>query len=367
MVFIPPSGTFKKQDFSLQRIADWLKIDSSINTTLLYIDDNKNTFSHSFDKTIKVNSKQEIFEVLKLLSFDLIFNRSWMHSYEFSKDLIEIFDNVIVNIKDWNFTTKEEYQFLFTQNKDFEAIEYIFKHSKYILSHFTSEQALLWSEEYNVNKDKFIFFPEYCNENSFIDKQLEYKNIILAYAGKIHKSNLPEQLFPAKSHLRSIQKLTDKKIQVDFILPEKEYDFVVSHKDDFIDFLYENEFNEMFNLKKGKNLLADVLSTYHFGFFELETSGKNELLYRYAITSKFAFYLEAATPMLVNESFVSMAHLVQKYKLGIVFNNKEIDKMNQILDIKNEVYQEYVDNVKKFRENFTYKNNTKKIKEIFQK
>lgn len=367
VIFIPPNGEFKKQDFSLQRIAQWLKTRKQIETTLLYIKSkNEDKLIDIFDNIIEVSNKEEILTKLKMLSCDIIFNRGWMHSYTFSKELVKQFDNVVINIKDWNFSSKDEYEFLFNDTKDFEAIEYIFQNSKYILSHFTQEQADIWSKEYDVDKKKFIFFPEYCNEEKFIDKDITYEDIKLVYAGKIHKSNLPEQLFPAKSHLRSIMKITNKNIGIDFVLPEREYENVLLNRDDFLDFLYENKFNKNFNLLKGKALSSSILKKYHFGFFELETSGKNKSLYRYAVTSKFAFYLESATPMLVNEDFISMSNLVSQHKLGIVFNNKDLNTIDKLLDISSEEYCEYVNNIKKFRNSFTYDESTNLVKEILK-
>ena len=366
IIFIPPDGQFKKQDFSLHRIAKWMSARKQIKTTLLYIKSkDKDTQVEIFDNIIEVSNKEEILAKLKMLSHDIIFNRGWMHSYSFSKELVQQFDNVVINIKDWNFSSKEEYQFLFNDSKDFEALEYIVKHAKYILSHYTDEQASIWSQKYFIDKSKFVFFPEYCNKSTFIDKKLIYKDIKIAYAGKIHKSCYPEQLFSAKSHLRSIKKLTKQGINIDFILPKKEYEQVISNKDLFIDFLYENRFNKKFNLLKGKALSPIVLKNCHFGFFELETSGENKLLYEHAIVSKFAFYLESCTPMLINKDFVAISNLVSTYKLGIVFSNKDLDNFNAMLKISQNEYNQLIENIKQFRKNFTYEANQKTLSKIF--
>src|SRR5690606_33586323 len=101
----------------------------------------------------------------------------------------------------------------------------------------------------------------------------------------------------------------------------------------FLDFQYENEYNDNFSVKKGANLKSEILDEYHFGFFELETSGINTELYEYAITSKFAFYLEAGLPILINKKFKSMAEVVAKHELGIVFSNSDVMHMSEKLMI----------------------------------
>lgn len=362
VVLIPPSARFKKQDFSIQRVATAFKNISDIKVVLLYIKELELSIDEKiYDEVISVTSEQEIFLKLKAIDSKMIINRAWMHNYSFAKSLVENFNNVVVNIKDWNFCSKDEYRFLFGSTDDFEAIEYIFENAKLVLSHFTQEQAVLWSKEYGVDLNRFVFFPEFCNKDSFENRAIEYKDIHLVYAGKIQKSTYPEQLFPAKSHLRSITKLTKQGFNIDFILPEMEYDNVVKNKEYFLDFLYENSFNDRFNLIRGRKLHPQILKKYHFGFFELEVSGKNIELFRYAIVSKFAFYLEASLPMLVNKNFISIAFLIKEHQLGVVFENKDIDSFDTLLDISQNQYDTYIKNIQKFRKSFVYENLLKKI------
>lgn len=356
IVLIPPNGQFKKQDFSLQRINKWLKTNKNISTTLVHIKPEFFTVDTSvFENVVEVSSKEEIFQTLKRLHTDAILHRSWMGNYDFAAQLVQKFDNVIVNIKDWNFASKEVYEFLYPDSKDHESIAFIFKQCPYILSHFTKEQSLLWAEEYGVNADKFIFFPEYCNESSFYDKPyLPYKNIHLVYAGALPPTSFAEDYFPGKAHLRSIKKLTQQKIAVDFVLPENVYETTFRSTELFKDFLYENTLNKYFNLVKGKALSPEVLDAYHFGFFELEASGLNHMLYKYAVTSKFAFYLEAGLPILINNKFISIANIVQEHKLGIVFDNADLAHFKDTLDISQHDYDSFIANIQRYRQTFTY-------------
>ncbi len=310
-----------------------------------------------FHEIINVHNKDELFNILSEIHYETIFHRCWMGSYCFAADIVKNYEHVFINIKDWNFASQEVYDFLYPHNNDFKSMEYIFKYSAKVLSHFTEEQYKIWAKEYNIDQDKFIFFPEYCNEDTFVvNKEKLYKSSIkLVYAGKIPSPALPEDYFPGKSHLRSIKLLTKQKINIDFVLPPDIYNDVYSEPKKFMDFIYLNKMNNKFKLLKGEVLNPTLLSTYHFGFFELETTGTNHMLYKYAITSKFAFYLEASLPMLVNEKFYSMAKLVKNNHLGIVFSNDDLENLNEILKISNKKYQKMVKNIIEFRKKFTYK------------
>lgn len=363
VILIPPNGKLKYQDFSLQRIYMWLKEFKDIKVTVLHIPSSENKKEELFnDDEIVASSKSEIIEVLENSDSDLIFYRAWMGAYPFGVKLIQKFDNVIVNIKDWNFASKEVYEFLFKGNNDYSAIENIFKEAKYVLSHFTEEQYSMWAKEYKISEEKFIHFPEYCNEKNFNQKPyLKYKDIKLVYAGKVPPTCYTEEYFPGKSHLRSIKLLSQQNIKIDFVIPPSLYDEFLS-SELFLDFQYENQYNDNFSVKKGSDLKSDILDEYHFGFFELETSGVNTELYEYAITSKFAFYLESGLPILVNEKFKSISKLVVQYQLGIVFSNKDLINFTEILNISQNKYNNFVMNVKKYRKDFLYE---KKIINLF--
>lgn len=364
IILIPPSGELKKQDFSLQRIALWLKQFSNISITLLHVKNEKFSLDLSmFPTIIEVESKEEIIEKLKTLEYDLIFHRSWMTAYSFAAQLVKLFDKVVINIKDWNFANKEVYDFLYPGFNDHESMEYIFRNAYKIVSHFTHEQAELWAKEYGVDKKKFVFFPEFCNQ--FFDnkkKKYDKNKIRLTYAGAIPSTSQPEDYFPGKAHLRSIKRLTKQGIYIDFVLPELVYETMRNSKDAFFDFLYEAEINKRFQLVKGKSLDAEILHEYDFGFFELEASGVNHDLYKYAITSKFAFYLEAGLPMLVNKKFVSMSKLVKKYGLGIVFDNDDLSHLKEKLNVKQYEYSEFIENIKRYRKKYVY--NKKHLKKM---
>lgn len=355
IVFIPPNGILKEQDFSLQRIASSLEQTQDIQTILLYIDSNQNKKKFKkFTMSIQVKTQSELFDKLAELNYDVIFSRSWMHAYSFSAQLVEKFDNVIVNIKDWNFSSKKEYKFLFGNDDDFEAISYIFKNAMYVLSHYTDEQSLIWTKEYNTNKDKFIFFPEYCDNLDIKKTNKKNKNSIV-FAGTFSSTATPKSFYVSTDMYDTISVLTKQNLYLDYILPPKFYDNI--DKSLYQDFLYENEFNEFFKLKRGVELDPNILKNYSYAIFSpIINQYRNEELFKYAIPSKFAFYLEANIPMIVNEKMISLSKIVEKKGLGIVVSNNDMKNIKKILENTN--HEKLVENIMKFKNEFTYNSNS---------
>lgn len=356
IIFIPPNGSFKVQDFSIYRIVKALKNLTDFKLTLLYIKSDIVVDLQLFDNVIEVNDTKEIVHKLQDKTYDYIFHRTWMHAYDFASELVQRFDNVLVNIKDWNFAPEEVYEFLFNK-RDYRAIKSIFESGCKILTHFTQEQVQLWCNEYDTCEENFIFFPEFCNEENFIIKKTTTcsPEPRLALAGSLHPTVYTQDYFPGKDLLNSIRKITKKEISIDFIVPEQLYDISFGEKRAlFYDLDYERTFNPKFNVIRGKALAPELLHGYDFGFFELESTSLNEHVIKYAIVSKFAFYLEAQIPMLVNRRFESIARIVEKYSLGIVFENEDIERLAEVLNISSNQYKSYINNINKFREEFKY-------------
>ncbi len=365
IIFIPPNGVLKKQDFLFDRLSNYFKNKLDYKTIIICLKNNyeETLVSTNYSEVILSDTIENMVLSIKSIDAEYIINRGWMHAYAFSAQLLKEIKNMNIIVKDWNFSTKEKYKFLFNDDSDFEAIEYIFKNSNKVLSHFTVEQAKIWAKSYNVDVNKFIYFPEMCHEDNMIDKFIKIdKEINLVYAGRISPTSLPQEYFPGKSHLRSIKTLTAKKINIDFVLPPMIYRDVFENKELYLDFIYEHRFNNRFNIIKGEILNPEILHKYHFGFFELEASGINDMLYRYGVVSKFAFYLEANLPIIVNSKFISIAKIVKEEKIGLVFSNKDLENLNEIINSKKDEYSIYINNIKKYRKEFSY---TKKLKEIF--
>jgi len=359
IVFIPPNGSFKKQDFSILRISKYLFSMNQYELIVIYIDEISSECKKYFHKLIQVNSKQEIINKLNSYNYDYIFHRSWMHSYSFAAELAKRFDKVIVYIKDWEFAKKDVYRYLFGNSQDFDAIELIFKKAYKVLSHFSQEQIDIWEQTYKIDVNKFIFFPDYCDEDKFIYKKIVTYKPELIFAGNISPTSYSEDYFPGKAHLRAIRKVTKQGINITFYIPPMVYDIAFgTHLDLYRDLAFENRFNRNFFIIKGGNLDTSIIKGMGFGFFELESSCLNDNVIKYAVVSKFAFYLEAQIPMLVNKRFQAISKIIKKYNLGIVFENDDLNTLKEILEkVSQSDYERYLENIKKFRKYFTYNEN----------
>ncbi len=353
IIFVPPNGILKRQDFSIARIVKILQKDKGIKSILLYINSAQDNHSlNYFDQVYQVKSEEELFNKLSSINYDSIFSRSWMHAYSFSAKLVKKFDNVIVNIKDWNFSTREEYKFLFGNDDDFDAIKYIFENAKYILSHYTDKQAKLWAKKYQVSKEKFIFFPEYCVDiNQSVPKTRKVDSIV--FAGTFGPTVYPEQFYVSKDMYKTIHLITKKELYLDYILPPKFYDNVDSFA--YQDFLFENYFNKFFNIKRGKELDNSIILEYGYGIFTpIINDRRSSDIFKYAIPSKFSFYLEANLPMIVNKKMKSLSKIVLENGLGIVVSNKDMLNIKSI--IKDQDYDGLLQNIIKYKEKFQYNN-----------
>jgi len=357
ILFIPPNGSLKKFDFSIFRIAKYLK-DHNIKASLLSFEAPPENFAHLFETVYTPKTVADFLDLLGSMPRSQIFYRGWMHAYLFGAFLVKFFPDTIVNIKDWNFCDPEKYDFLFGAFSlhDFEGIDYIFKNATLILSHYTKEEAGRWAKEHNCSPDKFVFFPELCDEENFCqlipDKPMDKFSLVMA--SSLPPTNLPVDMFPGKTIFRDARRLTQEGLMIDFVVPETVFTKILSEKRTYLDVLYESRFNPNFNLVKGRALAAQILQFYHYGFFMFSDVTCEIRLFQHAIPSKFALYLEAGLPVLVNEKIRSLAKLVEDNGLGLVFSDRDIEMLPQILETFSDKYNEMSRNVCSFRNGFTY-------------
>lgn len=364
IVFIPPNGEIVGQDFALYRIIKYFsKI--GFGTTLLIVNDISQFLNYDAH-IVKLENQNSILQHLQETKYDLIFVRSWMHRYLFAATLAQKFDNVVSYIKDWHDFPREKYQFVFDTVEDVDAIATIFKHSKVILSHYSSKYTDILALRYRVNKNKFYFFPEYSevsNYNPISEKIYDLENIRLLMAGGGTNTGAPNIIVPGKSFFDALIQISNNNIYVEMIVIQKTYDMIYQNKKMYLDYLYENEFNQYFSIKKGEDLKSSIGAKYHFGLFG-DTNFPKDALYleaeMYGVTSKFAFYLECGLPVLVNKRFRTLSNIVEKNKIGLTFVDDDLKDFKKILDITQNKYNQLLQNVYKFREIFTYNEETMK-------
>ena len=365
IAIIPPDGEFAEQDFAINRISRYLQ-ELGINITLLCTKNNQ--INSLYIDNIKIfESKIEIIDYLKNHTFNLILSRSWMHRYEFAALLTQEFNNVVSYIKDWHDYPLEYYKFIFNTDEDIQAMESIFKNSQIILSHYTKEYTDKLSKKYKTNKKKNLFFPEYTNEGNFYKKKkIEYdiKTIKILAAGGVPSTSFPDIIIPGKAYFDNIQKVLQNNIHIDIIIVEKYYNKIFNNKNLYQDYLFENEFNTLFCIKKGENLNSQIGEEYQFGMFFLGTELSDNSYYiqaeSFAVTSKLAFYMEAGLPILVNKRFKSISKIVEENGIGLILDDKDLENLYIFLDIGTKKYNKLIKNVYKFREKFSYNNKTMK-------
>lgn len=365
ILFIPANGIGKVNDFSIFRLAQELK-ELGFSCVILTRAPVNEQFSHLFDKIYHVTCAQHFFDTLCHIPYSKILYRGWMHAYGFGAFLTQHFRNVVLNIKDWNFSTEEEYIFLFGTKSsfDFKAIAYSFQHAEKVVSHYTEEEHRLWADEYNVSQDTFYFLPEYCHQSVFHTKSNNLSDCPhIVHAGTLPPASYPEDFFWTKGYLRTIKKLSCKNILFSCVIPESYYQRILNEKALYSDIMYEDRFNTSFTLRKGKDLDPSILDQYHFGHFTVEYTTRHRRLNRYAVPSKVAFYLEAGLPLMVNERMESVAHLVKKHNLGVVYSNDDLEHLDEILIRALADYPQLLENITRFREIFCYSH--KELRDIF--
>jgi len=366
IVFIPPNGEILRQDFALYRIINYFT-QIGVETTLLIVNDIQQTLLYN-TKIKKLKNKEEILTHLYNNKYDLIFHRSWMHRYPFAALLAKKFNNVISYIKDWHDISKDEYEFAYDTVDDIDAIRDIFVHSKLVLSHYSKGYTNRLAVKYNITNKKFIFFPEYSLvENFYVKKNINYSNennCLLMAGGGVHTS-VPNNIIPGKSLFNMMISISLQKININMVIVEKSYNRIHSNRKMYLDYLYEDKFNKYFNIKKGSELDKSIGKDYSFGMFTDSIFPRNAKYLHaeeYAVTSKFAFYLECGLPVLVNKRFKTLSRIVKKNDIGIVFSDDDLNEFKKVLNIRNKRYKRLVHNVYKFREKFTY--NKKTIKPL---
>ena len=357
VLFLTPNGVSFVQDLSIYRMARGLR-QQGWNTVLLCFSGALRQFGDAFTQIHETGSVLDFFRMLQMLPRSHLLYRGWMTAYLFGAYLVRCYPETVVMLKDWNFAEEKDYLFLISGNKpayDFWGIDYIFRNCRRVLSQYAEEEGKLWAAEYNTNPDKFIFFPELCTESSFVEKSaVTYDKTRLVHAGSCPPTSMPEGYFPSKKIFEDAIRLTRTGIDFSYVIQEKIYDAIISNRDTYFDMVYENYRNPDFHLVKGRSLDPGVLLPYHFGIFCLTETVNAIRLIKHSIPSKFAFYLEAGLPMLVNKRMTSLAAMVEERGLGITFTNDDVPRLDQLLDIGEKRYNELVKNVCAFRKRFTY-------------
>lgn len=370
IAFIPPSGTLIYQDDFFNKVSKYFINNQKIETYLVIIETNESIVQDNniFNYVMKVKDFEDLVSYLKEGDFHLIFHRSWMHRYKFAGNLVSRVENVVVYIKDWmDEIPLEKYKFLYETDDDYDGIKEVFLSSKLVLSHYSNNYMNQIAYKYGVAQKKFVFFPEYCSEDRFVVKPLREKsNIKLLWAGGIASTIAPSEISENKSFFQTFQYITKYcHICIDMYLLKRYYDNIHNpvNKNIWSDWLYEDKFNNNLNIKLGTTTQFEIFSNYDFAIVANLWYDKNDLSMVNtcnAVISKFALYLEIGIPIVVNKKWKAIAKIVKEYGLGVIISNKEIKNLNQVLTISEDKYNAMIDNIYKFRQNYTYNKKTMK-------
>lgn len=364
IAFIPPNGEIVNQDFALYRIIKFFEAQGYLTSLLCVKHNHKQSINYDTN-IITVDNKEDIITYLDENEFDLIFHRSWMHRYSFAVELINKFANIVIYIKDWQNIPKNEYTYLYKTKDDFQSIKKILSSNCILLTHYQEKYIDKLCQYYNIKKRKSHFFPEYCNKDSFYTPTKKYfnkNNIKILFASGINKTSLPMQASPAKSVFKMLTTISKQNIYIDLMLLPKSYKKVFNDEIDlFQDYIYEHTFNDFFTIKKGSDLNHRDTDKYNFGIFaglDFNTKGLYVEAESYAVTSKFAFYLESGLPILVHKRFKLLSKIVKKNHIGLIYDDNDLLNFKSFLNISKKDYNQLLINVSKFREVFSYNKKT---------
>lgn len=112
------------------------------------------------------------------------------------------------------------------------------------------------------------------------------------------------------------------------------------------------------------NRFAEELAKYDYGLdvFFFSDAAKKGI---FSATTKFAFYLEAGIPIIINKERRLFSELIKKNKIGIVTEDYNLKDLKE--KIKKAKYRNLVKNVYKFREQYSVENHINELINFFNK
>jgi hypothetical protein len=214
-------------------------------------------------------------------------------------------------------------------------------------------------------KGKRLFFPLYCDNDSFTNPKKPYKDddIHLVYAGGVVGSHRDKSHYGDTQFAWLIDSLTQQKIHF-HIYPSPSV-----HKADFEEYEQIAAQNSFFHFHAAvaQSALSQELSKYHYGLmpFFKGTSNLSALKLKYATTLKLFNYMEAGIPLLVGGGVAYQGWLVKRYKAGLVVETKEDFKVLRPL-LYREPYDVQVKGVQEAREILSLKKHMPRLLKFYE-
>ncbi|PLV56736.1 glycosyltransferase [Thermotoga sp. SG1] len=100
--------------------------------------------------------------------------------------------------------------------------------------------------------------------------------------------------------------------------------------------------------------MMEEISRGMFSLVSYSTIGKDYKNYLYALPHKFYDSIAAGTPVVVKESFVSMAKIVKELKIGVVIDPSNTEDSLRKIESACQRYEELLENIKKHQDLFIW-------------
>ncbi len=205
-----------------------------------------------------------------------------------------------------------------------------------------------------------LFFPTVKSKKIYLTSKFNKLDKII-FLGTLYSPTYHNELFSDVFLFDVFEKVLKQNFKIDVYYVKLEY--IINE--------YKNYFKNYSNIRfiKGKPLdilFQEIDLDYGFGWMIYDDDFKivkkhTEII----LPSKIFAYLALGVPIIVTSDLYKSAEFIEKYKIGIVINRKEINKLKEI--IMKIDYNKLKQNVYNVREEFCLENYEKKFIEFIKK
>ncbi len=320
-----------------------------------------------FDFVVYFQNDDALMQHLKKVNSQYIFTKGLIGHYHRIARLTDLFDNVVADSTDIpHFFTdnQQKNEFFFGGTGEFRAVEKICTQAKKFLIRY-SDDEYDFLQSFSKKKNLKTWY-EYTNKDFFVKKKKEItKPYSLVWAGILQPLSYPAY-FVGKDLLNSAKAAAKQNIEFTFMLPPSFSSSMLMIESDrklYYEFFYEAKFNKNITIHFGDvpKRVIKLLQNYHYGVFPLYQYERK--FTKNMIPSKFALYLEAGLPIIVNKKMKRLSEVVERHNLGITINEQDIENLREILTGNENKYSQMQESIFEFREKFSYET---KIKELME-
>lgn len=351
----------------IARITKWLARNSQFELLLICKNSGfSNKFINSdFTKVLTYRNSWHLKSILKKLDSQNVIFHSFGPPYQASKVLVNNikFGKTIFDFQDLLVTN-------FGLNPPFTYMKREIKNEKYVLSEVDgiinhSLELQTAKKYYGTIAHKKLFFPIYTDNDQFVNRQknnLDFENLHIVYIGGIMSAYRNKDYFGGLQIHWLIKKLNDQRIHF-HVYPSPSL-----LKEHIIDYIELDKKLDYFHLHSSvsQKKLSSELANYDFGvlpFFHRTNNRLNDKRY-YSTTLKMFNYFESGLPIILSEDLLFQNYMANKYGGGIKASWEDFDNVRELL--KNQDYNQLLNNIKLNRVNLSLENNIHKILNFYK-